>query len=133
MRLLSLESQVLHRDLKPHNVMISGTDGAHAKVGDFGVSRLATEDVTMSFIGTVHSFTLARTHNLAHPSRCEHARVVMSTIAPFTARVHGSGAAEEREVRAATGTHTAPFALLTPKGSGGRYGSLADAGSMFKP
>ena len=82
MRLLSLESQVLHRDLKPRNVMIAGTDSAHAKVGDFGVSRLATEDVTMSFIGTVriHDRTRnlhARTHNLARLSlwacvrRCE--------------------------------------------------------------
>ena len=32
--------RVLHRDLKPHNILISG-DGEHVKLADFGLARLS--------------------------------------------------------------------------------------------
>ena len=48
----SNEPQIIHRDLKPDNVMLAGQDSSHAKVADFGLSRLATEDVTMTVAGT---------------------------------------------------------------------------------
>ena len=41
---------VIHRDLKPPNVLID--DGYNAKLADFGLSREATEDATMSTAGS---------------------------------------------------------------------------------
>src|ERR1700678_3436159 len=43
---------VIHRDLKPHNVIIG--DGDHAKVTDFGIARAGASDMTEtgSIMGT---------------------------------------------------------------------------------
>lgn len=54
--------QIIHRDIKPQNIMIS-TDGK-VKVTDFGIARAATaETVTMVVMGSVHYISPEQARN----------------------------------------------------------------------
>ncbi len=54
--------QIIHRDIKPQNIMIS-TDGK-VKVTDFGIARAATaETVTMDVMGSVHYISPEQARN----------------------------------------------------------------------
>ncbi len=61
---------VIHRDLKPHNVMIDSTD--HVKVTDFGIARAGASDMTEtgSIMGTAQYLSpeQAQGHPVSAPS-----------------------------------------------------------------
>src|SRR4030088_1979999 len=61
---------VIHRDLKPHNVMIDETD--HVKVTDFGIARAGASDMTEtgSIMGTAQYLSpeQAQGHAVSAPS-----------------------------------------------------------------
>ena len=56
---------VIHRDLKPHNVLID--DGDHAKVTDFGIARAGASDMTEtgSIMGTAQYLSPEQAQGLA--------------------------------------------------------------------
>ena len=43
---------IIHRDIKPANILIGGNDG-NAKIADYGISRVASLDETMTSVGTL--------------------------------------------------------------------------------
>jgi eukaryotic-like serine/threonine-protein kinase len=62
---------IVHRDIKPANVLLSGGNGL--KVTDFGISRLATLDVTQSamMIGTPNYMSPEQCRGIAVDHRCD--------------------------------------------------------------
>lgn len=43
---------IIHRDIKPKNILVGG-NGNSAKVADYGISRIATLEQTMTAVGTL--------------------------------------------------------------------------------
>ena len=43
---------IIHRDIKPANILIGAIAGL-AKIADYGMSRVATVDNTMTLVGSV--------------------------------------------------------------------------------
>ncbi len=70
---------VIHRDLKPHNVMIDDTD--HVKVTDFGIARAGASDMTEtgSIMGTAQYLSpeQAQGHAVSAPSDLYSVAVVL--------------------------------------------------------
>jgi serine/threonine-protein kinase len=55
-------NNIIHRDVKPHNILITEDDyEAHAKITDFGIARAVTDRTTVSdnniVMGSVHYFS----------------------------------------------------------------------------
>ena len=43
---------IIHRDIKPSNILIGGRAN-NAKIADYGISRVADLDQTMTYTGTI--------------------------------------------------------------------------------
>ena len=43
---------IIHRDIKPANILVGGQN-KNAKIADYGISRVATLDATMTIKGTL--------------------------------------------------------------------------------
>jgi eukaryotic-like serine/threonine-protein kinase len=71
--------RVIHRDLKPHNIMIDSTD--HVKVTDFGIARAGASDMTEtgSIMGTAQYLSpeQAQGHPVSEPSDLYSVAVVL--------------------------------------------------------
>jgi serine/threonine-protein kinase len=52
---------IIHRDVKPHNILVSGEDDETAKITDFGIARAVTDRTTVNdagmIMGSVHYFS----------------------------------------------------------------------------
>jgi eukaryotic-like serine/threonine-protein kinase len=83
--------RVIHRDLKPHNIMIDATD--HVKVTDFGIARAGASDMTEtgSIMGTAQYLSpeQAQGHPVSEPSDLYSIAVVLYEL--ITGRVPFDG------------------------------------------
>ena len=93
---------VIHRDLKPHNVIVG--DGDHAKVTDFGIARAGASDMTEtgSIMGTAQYLSpeQAQGRRSARRATSTRSRVVLYEMltgrVPFDARLGGHDRAQAR-------------------------------------
>jgi serine/threonine protein kinase/alpha-tubulin suppressor-like RCC1 family protein len=46
------EQKIIHRDMKPANILLTGQNGRFLKIADFGISKLSAATMAMSIVGT---------------------------------------------------------------------------------
>ena len=46
------EQRIIHRDMKPANILLTGQNGRFLKIADFGISKLSAATMAMSIVGT---------------------------------------------------------------------------------
>ena len=86
---------IIHRDIKPGNILI-GSRRCGAKIADYGVSRLASEDATMSSKGTLlyQAPEVARAERYSFPADVYSLAITMYELRerdlPFSKKERGS-------------------------------------------